>query len=62
LIAPIYVVAEKNDSIGFLKIALDDFARGLQIAMGIPDKDNLPFRGEMDQVRFFFQYLFNFLK
>jgi hypothetical protein len=59
LISPIHIVAEENNSIGFLKIAPGHFAGSLQVAMGIPDKDNLSLRTEMDQAGLLFQYLFN---
>jgi hypothetical protein len=59
LISPIHIVPEENNSIGFFKIAPGHFTGSLQVTMGIPDKDNLSLRTEMNQARLLFQYLFN---
>jgi hypothetical protein len=61
-IAPIYIISEENDPVWLFKVPIDDLLRGVQISVGISDKDDLPLRGKVDQPRLFFKYSHHILK
>jgi hypothetical protein len=45
--ASIYIVSEEDDSVRLFKVLMDDLLAGIQISMGISDKDDLPLGGEI---------------
>jgi hypothetical protein len=51
----VHIVPEKDNSVRFLKVPMDNLHSRFQISVRVPNKDGLSLTGELDQSRFLLQ-------